>query len=235
MIAALPLVTAGCHMSPRSATAPVASSCDRMEPGKQRLRACQAVLQHDSTNVDAMRGVALSLASLDRYTEALPIFEALTRLHPDDFQAQYGSGVALSALARYEEALASFRRAAEIDPDNAASRLHVGVELRRLNRATEAMDAFREAARRDPENTAAWGYLAVCAAELQRPAEAVSYWERAQWIDIQYFDMVGSNERDMYEASLKIAGPQQKAEVERYQLKATRMQSALGGNRSEPK
>lgn len=97
------------------------------------------------------RVLAVKLAGLKRWDEAVGVYRDAARARPADPEAQRRLGEALVHLVgRPAEAVGPLQEAIRLRPDDPGAHAELGVALAALGRATEAVAAFEAAARLDP-------------------------------------------------------------------------------------
>lgn len=183
--------------------------------------ACMDAIWRDSTDVDAYNGLAVGLAQLGRYEEALDAWRQYARWRPDDYSVHYNMGFMLELLHRFADSRSSFERAlmlAREVRDAQTVAWHIGTVTWRLGGTEVALRWFREAAALDSTDASAWGRAAMMAVQLGRPAEAIGYWRRALQAEPGYFEGVNRGDRALYTRALMEAGNQPLAPVQRMHL-----------------
>ena len=75
----------------------------------------------------------LLLGEVNRYEEAIKLYEGAIRIKPDSWEAWNLRGIALLQLGRYEESIASFDKALEIKPDYQAAQTNRDTAFKELN------------------------------------------------------------------------------------------------------
>lgn len=113
-----------------------------------------------------------------RYSEALPVFEAYLRDHPEDADARRELAVALLADGRTVEAATELRRLLAEDDDE-AQRLLLARALRELGRTDEAVAEYARLAVARPNDVGLWLEWAQAYAWAERYSEAAQVLERA--------------------------------------------------------
>ena len=88
---------------------------------------------------------ANTLLQLQRYQEALTIYEKAGDIKPDYPQAWYGQGQALFQLKKYEQALMVYDQAIQLQPDYLEAWNNRGLVLVNLKRYSEALATFDKA------------------------------------------------------------------------------------------
>lgn len=88
---------------------------------------------------------ANTLLQLQRYQEALTIYEKARDIKPDYPQAWYGQGQALFQLKKYEQALMVYDQAIQLQPDYLEAWNNRGLVLVNLKRYAEALATFDKA------------------------------------------------------------------------------------------
>jgi tetratricopeptide (TPR) repeat protein len=122
--------------------------------GEDGVTACQRALtsvlpaEHAAT---LRRVLAVKLAGLRRWDEAVEAYRDAVRARPADAEAQRRLGHALLHLGgRPAEAIGPLQEAIRLRPDDTAAHVELGTALAALGRASEAVAAFEEGARLDP-------------------------------------------------------------------------------------
>jgi tetratricopeptide (TPR) repeat protein len=98
--------------------------------------------QLNFTQVLQWVGHAKSFEKLDRYDEAVSIYDRGLTQHPQDFRLWHERGLALAKLGRFEEAIASYDRAYELNPTQRDLAHERGDALLKLERYEEAIASF---------------------------------------------------------------------------------------------
>lgn len=94
------------------------------------------------------------------YAGAVPEYEAVIRVRPNDLNAHTNLGICLAEIGRFEEAEAAFRRTLAIEPNFARGYTNLGALALVRGDAATARDAYQEAIKRDPRNVLARMQLA---------------------------------------------------------------------------
>ncbi|HMV37878.1 MAG TPA: PEP-CTERM system TPR-repeat protein PrsT [Plasticicumulans sp.] len=143
------------------------------------------VAQHpDDRNVRT--ALAEGYMRAERWKEALPLYEALLAVQPE--QPQVLNNLAYIALQTGDEAKALdyARRAAALAPQDPAITDTLGWILVRAGRAQEALQYLREAQSRDAGNPEIRYHLGVALMQLGRKAEARRQFEQAIAVKLAY-------------------------------------------------
>ena len=88
------------------------------------------------------------------FEDAIPAFEQLLRLHPDDHAASNWLGRSYQGLDRHEDAFPHLQAAVAAQPDNAAYLLDLGIVLVDLGKTEDAMQVQRRLASLDAKRAA---------------------------------------------------------------------------------
>jgi tetratricopeptide (TPR) repeat protein len=122
--------------------------------GEDGVVACQRALAGPLPAAQAAslrRVLAVKLAGLRRWEEAVEVYRGAVRARHCDVDAQERLGHALLHLVgRPEEAIGPLQEAIRLRPDGASAHAELGIALAALGRANEAVAAFERAARLDP-------------------------------------------------------------------------------------
>ena len=127
---------------------------------------------------DVLSGLALTLARLERYTDAIPCLERLLQLRPDDAESWNNLALCLARLGRHEEALSAYTRALAYDSASPGVLFNLGLTLVALSRHEQAAGFFRQAAALKPDFTDALNNLGNLLILLWRHEEAADCFER---------------------------------------------------------
>jgi len=122
--------------------------------GEDGVTACQQALTAvlPAARAATLRRVlAVKLAGLRRWDEAVEAYRDAVRARPADAEAQRRLGHALLHLGgRPAEAVRPLQEAIRLRPDDTAAHVELGTALAALGRASEAVAAFEAGARLDP-------------------------------------------------------------------------------------
>ncbi len=99
------------------------------------------------------------------FEEALPVWEQMTRLIPQNFVAWSNRGSALFELGRFQEALGCHNKAIQLNPHHPLTWVNQGVALQSLERYDEAIQSFDQAVARAPEDQRVKELRARCLAQ----------------------------------------------------------------------
>ena len=130
--------------------------------------------------IDTMESKAQLLASIDRYEEALDLYDDLLDYRPDSESVALGRAELLLNMDRLDDAIAAYRAAAKRWPDSAIALNAYGYTLAdRTDRYREAERLIRRAIKLDPENAAIIDSLGWVLYKRGRYAEALVELQRA--------------------------------------------------------
>ncbi|AFY79092.1 putative transcriptional regulator,tetratricopeptide repeat protein,protein kinase family protein [Pleurocapsa sp. PCC 7327] len=117
---------------------------------------------------------------------ALPIFQQVLDISPNNLQGWQGRGEALFALERYQEALAAYDKAIELQPRDARAWKGRGDVLYRLERYEAALSAYNKSLSLKPRDPEALNRKGRALYKLERPQEALAVQEEALRIRPNY-------------------------------------------------
>lgn len=130
--------------------------------------------------VQSYRSMAHSFYRQKKYAKALPYYEKLKQLAPDDGEAHFYYAATLGSLNQSQKAIAAYQEVLERFPDeNDYTRYNIGLnyyKLKQYERALPYFEAMREIRPKDPN---VWNYLGILYIELERYPEAKKVLERA--------------------------------------------------------
>ncbi|WP_353932286.1 tetratricopeptide repeat protein [Okeanomitos corallinicola TIOX110] len=123
-----------------------------------------------------------TLLQLNRYEDALAIYQKAVNIKPDYIQGWYGQGRALFALKKYQEALAAYDKAIQIQPDYLEAWTGRGLTLSELERYSEAISAFDKVLKVHDDYTSVWNARGDAFRSLKQYDNAIkSYEEAIEW------------------------------------------------------
>lgn len=161
----------------RRAAALLASD-DDADAGIEHLK--EFAEDHPAYAIEMVVAEAQLMVSLDRYDDALALFEKVTRYRPDDETVMLGRADLLLRMDRLDDAIAQFRKAVDMYPDSANSLNALGYTLAdRTDRYREAHRLIRKALDLDPDSPAiidSWGWVLY---RMGRHEEALTQLRRA--------------------------------------------------------
>ena len=133
-----------------------------------------------------IRQLALSLAKVGRYEEALSVLEPFGR--SDDPDLLKALGLVLSEAGRQGEAREILSRILESDPSSPVTHQNLALVALRRRAWEEARDHARRALEGNDGLGLAWNYLGTALYNLGRPREALDAWEKAIGAEPETFE-----------------------------------------------
>ena len=118
---------------------------------------------------------------------ALPAFQRVVELMPDEADAHYNLGVALKSLGLLADAAASYRRALQIKPDYAEAHSNLGNVLKDLGQLDDAVASYRQALQLRPDSADAHNSLGTALKDLGQLDNAVASYRRAVALKPKFF------------------------------------------------
>ena len=130
--------------------------------------------------IDMMMVRAGLLGSVEKYDEALALFERAASFRPDDEGVALSRGELLLTMGRLDDAIAAYRSAAKRWPDSAMSLNALGYTLAdRTDEYREAEKLIRKALKYEPESPAIIDSLGWVLHKRGKHEEALGYLEQA--------------------------------------------------------
>ncbi len=129
----------------------IASLRHRTGRREDALRLFDEALAEDSAFWHAYNGKGLTLASLNRYDEAITSYRQGLILNPRSGEIHNNLGTSLRCLGRAAEALPHYRQAIELLPDIASIRLNEASALDESGDSERALRAFDKLVLQNPE------------------------------------------------------------------------------------
>ena len=100
--------------------------------------------------------IAYLLASLERFSEAEPYFQAVLRADPGNAVAHFNLGFTFDKRGQFEKAIHEFREATRLNPKIDRAWYGLGIAHAHLGQHREAAEALEQAATLQPMNHHAW-------------------------------------------------------------------------------
>ncbi|UVW29734.1 tetratricopeptide repeat protein [Massilia sp. H6] len=129
-------------------------------------------------DADLHQGLADTLLSLERGSEAEAPARRAVALSPDSIPCLLSLGNVLHAVKQHAEAAAVFEHVLALDPGQVAARQDLGLMLATLGRHADAANCFRAVLESQPDNVAALLQLGHSHMRRRQHEEAVRYFAR---------------------------------------------------------
>jgi len=130
-------------------------------------------------SADVLRVLGNAYSYVDRYCDAIHIFDQLLALNADDTTILFNRGTAYAHLGKYEEALADFNRYLELKPDNPYAFSNRGGVYKYLGKYEEALADFNRSLALKPDDATALANRGGANVDLEKYEEALVDLNRA--------------------------------------------------------
>jgi tetratricopeptide (TPR) repeat protein len=138
------------------------------------------ILNHiNSNNAIELSKQGNTLFDLQRYQDALAVYEKAVDVRPDYPQGWNGQGKTLYKLKKYKESLAAYDKAIQIQPDYFEAWSERGFVLGSLQRYQEAIASFDKALQLNNENSEVWNAKGEAFSNLNQYDQAIKSYEKA--------------------------------------------------------
>ncbi len=138
------------------------------------------ILNHvNSQNATELSKQGNTLFDLQRYQEALAVYEKAVNIRPDYAQGWNGQGKTLSQLKKYQDALVAYDKAIQLKPDYLEAWIGRGLVLDNLQRYQEAIASFNKALEFNNENSQIWNAKGDALGNLKQYDQAIESYEKA--------------------------------------------------------
>jgi Flp pilus assembly protein TadD len=127
----------------------------------------------------ALNAMGHVLASENRLSEAVDLYEKAIRLKPNFADAHSNLGAALEKLGKKDEARTHFEEAMRLGPANTQTASHLGELFDEHGEVSAAVTRYTEMLRADPNNAITHFKLGRCMALLGRSADAQEHYAEA--------------------------------------------------------
>jgi protein O-GlcNAc transferase len=142
-------------------------------------RLYRQVLEADRNHEQASFLVAAIAIESDRSSEAVPVLERLTVLHPTNANYFANLGEAYRRLADYEHAAGALARAVSLNPELVQAHFNLGLVMRALSEVTMALQAFERASELKPDSALIQYALARALSDSGEHARAIGHFQCA--------------------------------------------------------
>lgn len=190
-----------------SPTAKALLEASRLRDNGQAERAeemCQAILEQESENIEALRMLSRIAVDDERYVVAEALLRKIVDLSPDRSVSYEDLGRLLADSGRIPEAVEFLSKAVDLEPGNAGHHLPLADALSMLGRNADAVDSYKKCLALEPEQPSALLGLGhnlrirgrredavtmyrKCAA--LRPESGTAYWSLASLKDYRFSDV----------------------------------------------
>ncbi|MBE8985847.1 tetratricopeptide repeat protein [Nostoc sp. LEGE 12450] len=133
----------------------------------------------NSNNAIELSKQGNTLFDLQRYQDALEVYEKVVNIRPDYAQGWNGQGKTLYKLKKSKEALAAYDRAIQIKPDYFEAWSGRGFVLANLQRYQEAIASFDKALQLNNESSEVWNAKGEAFSNLKQYDQAIKAYEKA--------------------------------------------------------
>ncbi|MBD2664361.1 serine/threonine protein kinase with TPR repeats [Richelia sinica FACHB-800] len=120
-----------------------------------------------------------TLLQLQRYEEALALYEKAVNIKPNYPQGWYGQGKTLFELKQYSEALKAYDQAIQLQPDYLEAWINRGFTLIKLQRYIEAISAFDKALQFKNNDPSIWNAKGDAFRNLKQYDQGIKAYEQA--------------------------------------------------------
>jgi tetratricopeptide (TPR) repeat protein len=120
--------------------------------------------------------------------DALPAFQKVAELMPDDAEAHFNLGVVRKSLGRLDQALTSYQRAIHLKPDYAEAHSNLGNTLKDLGLLNDAVASYRCAIKINPASAIAHNNLGTALKDIGNLGAAVESYRKAIAIKPDYVE-----------------------------------------------
>jgi protein O-GlcNAc transferase len=139
-------------------------------------------------NIAVLEILAIIFVNLRELSQALILFEEITKIKPEYVEGWTNRGNVLFELKEYEQALTSYIKAIELKPDCGKTLNNFGTTLFELRRYEQALSAYDNVIGLEPENVEAWFNRGNTLLKLKQYEQALSAYDKAISINPNYPD-----------------------------------------------
>ena len=142
------------------------------------LETCRQEILRAPGNIDAYLRLGHALHEMEKYVDAVTVYDRALDLSPGTGAVHYNRGNALLELGRWEEAIASYREALHLMPSFIDGYVTIATALQSLHKPYEAMVSCHRALAIDPDCAEAHWNLGLA---LLQVGEFAQGWQEFEW------------------------------------------------------
>lgn len=148
-----------------------------------------AIIQKiNSNNAIELYNQANTLYELQRYKDALVVYEKAVDIKPKYAKGWNGQGKTLYELKQYKEALAVYDKAIQIQPDYLEAWSGRGFVLQKLQRYNEAIASFDKALQLESNHSDVWNAKGEALSNLTQYDNAIKAYDKAIELKLHYYE-----------------------------------------------
>ena len=148
-----------------------------------------AIIQKiNSNNAIELYNQANTLYELQRYKDALVVYEKAVDIKPKYAKGWNGQGKTLYELKQYKEALAVYDKAIQIQPDYLEAWSGRGFVLQKLQRYNEAIASFDKALQLESNHSNLWNAKGEALSHLTQYDNAIKAYDKAIELKLPYYE-----------------------------------------------
>ncbi len=143
------------------------------------LECLQEAVELIPSRPEAKWGLATTLHHMERYEEALAVYEELTAAFPDNLRFQFEKGLVLLKLERVQEGLETVARLMEVSEDFYGFLPQMAGFYRRLGQHASALAAYDRYLKKFSADYSAWTQRGDCLVEMGDMVRATESYDKA--------------------------------------------------------
>lgn len=148
--------------------------------GREAAAGLSSLAKVYSTDPAALNEVAVALCGIDHQIEAIPLFECLLNLRPEEAEVMWcNKGNALRDLDREDEALQCYAKSLAINSKYISACIQGAKAHHRLGRLKETVEWYAKAIEIDPRSDESWFGRGSALLELGEQSLAIQCFDRA--------------------------------------------------------
>jgi len=136
-------------------------SCETLGKTEQAIECFNQVLSIQSSNVDALRGMAIIFINQEKYEEAMVNIDQILLADPNDFEIMYFKGIVLEQLGRNAQAVNYYLKSLKITSNDTSMLQSISLHMVHLLGKEHAVPIFKSLIENDPNDILAQNGLKV--------------------------------------------------------------------------
>ena len=127
-------------------------SCEALGKTEQAIECFNQILSIQTSNVDALRGMAIIFINQEKYEDAMINLDQILQTDPNPFEAMYFKGIVLEQLGQHAQAVNYYLKSLKITSNDTSVLQSISLHLVHLLGKEHAVPIFKSLIENDPND-----------------------------------------------------------------------------------
>ena len=127
-------------------------SCEALGKTEQAIECFNQILSIQTSNVDALRGMAIIFINQEKYEDAMINLDQILQTDPNSFEAMYFKGIVLEQLGQHAQAVNYYLKSLKITSNDTSVLQSISLHLVHLLGKEHAVPIFKSLIENDPND-----------------------------------------------------------------------------------